>query len=123
MSGDTGIVVVGERTRSKNELLARGRRAATGLAQLGMVGIARIQSCCPNVMAGLGIVLVVGQVPAVGGEGIRICDVLTREDLPWLSGAVAAHAPDPKTSGRRLEGHVFPVRGPHAAAFHSHTGQ
>ena len=36
MSGDTGIVVVGERTRSKNELLARGRRAATGLAQLGM---------------------------------------------------------------------------------------
>lgn len=36
MSGDTATVIVGERIRSKAELLARGRRAATGLAELGV---------------------------------------------------------------------------------------
>lgn len=36
MSGDTATIIVGERIRSKAELLARGRRAATGLAELGV---------------------------------------------------------------------------------------
>jgi len=36
MGGDTGTIVVGERICSKGELLARGRRAATGLAGLGV---------------------------------------------------------------------------------------
>jgi long-chain acyl-CoA synthetase len=36
MSGDTATIIVGERIRSKAELLARGRQAATGLAELGV---------------------------------------------------------------------------------------
>ena len=36
MSDETATIIVGERTRSKSELLARGRRAATGLARLGV---------------------------------------------------------------------------------------
>ena len=36
MSGDTATIIVGERIRSKAELLARGRRAAAGLAELGV---------------------------------------------------------------------------------------
>jgi long-chain acyl-CoA synthetase len=36
VSDETATIIVGERTRSKSELLARGRRAATGLARLGV---------------------------------------------------------------------------------------
>ena len=36
MSDDTATIIVGERIRSKAELLARGRRAATGLAAFGV---------------------------------------------------------------------------------------
>jgi long-chain acyl-CoA synthetase len=36
MSGDTATIIVGERIRSRAELLARGRRAATGFAELGV---------------------------------------------------------------------------------------
>ena len=36
MSGDTATIIVGERIRSRAELLAQGRRAATGFAELGV---------------------------------------------------------------------------------------
>mgnify|MGYP000918998968 CR=1 FL=1 len=36
MSDNTATIIVGERVRPKSELLARGRRAATGLAGLGV---------------------------------------------------------------------------------------
>src|SRR6266852_5581681 len=77
-----------------------------------MVGIARVQSHRPNVITGFGGGFAVSEASAVGRDGPWNYAVLSREDLLWFSGAVAAHPADPETAGVRLEGHVLPVGGP-----------